>query len=255
MRMLTRFGVLSLVAAAAACSTTDPSSQDLALNAAVASVAAEGAAQHVEMMRGPGGPHGFGFRTDPAKFECTAGGRDGLTVTRSCTFKDGAGAPQSAYDPTSTASATQHVEVHGSLDRGHMSATIDRISDLTVTGLAGNETSMTWNGTGSETSSRVHQSDNGQRQLDMSGTETIKDVVIPVPKTETSWPTSGTITRNVTVTFTGGEKGGTTEQRTATITFDGTQFATVTVKGDTFKFDLASRGHPDRMGGGMGHHP
>jgi hypothetical protein len=80
-------------------------------------------------------------------------------------------------------------------------------------------------------------------------------VVIPVPKTETSWPKSGTITRNVTVTFTGGEKGGTTEQRTATITFDGTQFATVTVNGDTFKFDLAGRGHPDRMGGGMGGHP
>jgi hypothetical protein len=252
--MLTRFGLLALMAAVA-CSPTSPSSQDLALDAAVASVAAEGAAQHVEMMRGPGGPHGFGFRADPAKFECTAGGRDGLTVTRTCTFKDAQDNVQSAYDPTTTASATQHVEVHGSLDRGHMSATIDRVSDFTVTGLAGNETSMTWNGTGTEASSRVHQSDNGQRQLDMSGVESIKDVVIPVPRTETSWPTSGTITRTVTVAFTGGEKGGTTEQRTATITFDGTQFATVTVNGDTFKFDLASRGHPERRGGGMGRHP
>jgi hypothetical protein len=243
---------------AAACSAgtgTGPVPADLLLNEAVASMAGEGAAQHVEMMRGPGGPHGFGFPADPSKFECTNGSHEGLTVTRHCLFEDIGNEFQEGYDPVTTETVIQSVEVNGTLDRGHIGGTIHRVSDLTVTGLAGNETSMTWYGTSTETSTRVHQAEDGLRQMDMSSADTIKQVVIPVPRTETSWPKSGTITRNVTVTFTGGPKGGTSEQRTATITFDGTQFATVTVNGDTFKFDLAGRGKPEhREGDGM-HHP
>jgi hypothetical protein len=40
------------------------------------------------------------------------------------------------------------------------------------------------------------------------------------------------------------------------ITFNGTQFATITVNGDTFQFDLAGRGKPGHgMGGPGGMHP
>lgn len=255
MRSWMRLAPVGFLLVAACSSSTGPGSPDLLLDQAVASMAGEGAAQHVEMMRGPGGPHGFGFQADPSRFECTDGARDGLTVTRTCTFKDSQGNSQTAYDPQTTASVSQHIEVNGTLDRGHMSGTVHRVSDLTVAGLAGTETSMTWNGTSSETSTRVHEAEDGQRQMDMSSNETITDVVIPVPRTDTSWPRSGTITRNVTVTFTGGPKAGTTEQRTVTITFDGTQFATVTVNGDTFTFDLAGRGKPDHMGQDGMHHP
>jgi hypothetical protein len=53
-----------------------------------------------------------------------------------------------------------------------------------------------------------------------------------------------TITRQVTVTFTGGPRDGTTVERTVTIEFNGTQFPTLTVNGQTFEFDLPNRGHP-----------
>lgn len=227
---------------------TDSVTGDSLVNQDVAMVAAEAAAQNVEAMRGPGGMHGFGLPALHGKFECTGGGRDGLTVTRTCVFKDAAGNVQAAYDDQTTASVAVHLEVKGTMGRGGMTAAIDRTSDLVVTGLAGAETSMTWNGSGSGTSNRVRTRDGASVQYTMTETESTKDVVIPVPRTETSWPLSGVITRKITVTFTGGDKDGTTETRDATITFDGTQFATVVVNGETFQFDLSRRGRPGRGG-------
>jgi hypothetical protein len=251
MRLWKQIGILGLAGGLAGCLETSPSTSDQLLNAVIASVAAEGAAQNVEMMHGPGGPHGFGFGIGmgPGVFECNAGARDGMTVTRTCEYRDGGGNLQTAYDPVTTASMKQHVELNGTMDRGFMSGTMQRIGDMTVTGLAGTETQITWNGTGSEKSSRVRHTDAGTSvQFDLNSTEVIANVVVPVPRTETSWPLSGTITRNVTVKFTGGEKDGTTEKRTVTITFDGTQFAKLTVNGETFQFDLAQRGRPGPMG-------
>ena len=235
-------------AALAAGCTTDGVSGDSLINQDVAMVSAEAAAQNVEIMRGPGGMHGFGFPALRGKFECTGGDRFGLTATRTCVFKDVTGNVQTAFDELTTASVAVHVEVNGSFGREGMTSAIDRTSDLLVTGLAGTETKMTWNGSGSGRSSRVKTRDGATVQYDMTETEATKNVVIPVPRTDTSWPLSGTITHKVTVKFTGGDKAGTTETRDATITFDGTQFATVVVNGETFQFDLAKRGRPGKGG-------
>jgi hypothetical protein len=243
MRWTRGIGSLSL-AAAAACSTTGPSDPDSLLNQDVAVVAAEVAAQDVEVMRGPAGPLGFGLRADFGRFECDAAERGGLTVTRTCVFKDAAGNVQPAYDPITTASVTVHSEIEGSLDRGPWSATFDRTSDLTVTGLAGAETSMTWNGSQSTTSSRVRQTeDGGTREYNMTHSATVTDVVIPVPR---SWPLSGTITRHLSIEFIGGPRDGTTVERTVTITFNGSQNVSVTVDGETFDVDLSARQRPQR---------
>ncbi len=232
---------------AAGCNT-DGISGDSLVNQDVAMVAAEAAAQNVEVMRGPGGLHGFGFSALRGKFECNGGDRHGLTATRTCIYKDAAGNAQPAFDELTTAAVAVHVEIKGSFGRGGMTSSIDRKSDLLVTGLAGTEARMTWNGSGSGTSSRVKTRDGAKVQYDMTETEATKDVVIPVPRTDTSWPLSGTITRKVTVSFTGGDKDGTTETRDVTITFDGTQFATVVVNGETFQFDLSKRGRPGKGG-------
>jgi hypothetical protein len=250
MRFLRLPAAALLIGLAACDSSTEPASPELAADLAVAAMSGEAAAQHVEMMRGPGGPLGFGFAAEAGKFECTDGGRDGVTVTRSCSFFTKAGASQTAYDAASTDKVVLDIEVDGTLDRGHMNGTVHRESQLTVTGLEGAETSMTWNGSASGTSTRVHTRDGGTMQMDMSENETISGVVIPVPRTPTSWPTAGTITRQVTVTFTGGPKDGTTETRNVTITFNGTQFAAIQVNGETFEFDLAKRGRPGRGGPG-----
>lgn len=247
-----RFGYskwsLVVPAALAACSVGP--SDDSNVNLDVAAAAAETAAQNVEVMHGPGGIHGFGLRFEGGRFDCEPKTREGLTVTMSCTYKDAAGNTQTAYDAVTTASVAVHVDVKGTFDRGHMSGTVDRKSDLTVTGLAGAETKMTWNGSESGTMTHSHQAEGQEtRRYDMTFTGTTSNVVIPVPRTETSWPLSGTTTHQTTIKFTGGEKGGTTEQRNVTVTFNGTQFATVTVNGETFEVDLAKRGRPDR-----GHH-
>jgi hypothetical protein len=198
-------------------------------------------------MRGPGGPFGLRLRIDPGHFNCDPAARDGISITRTCTYKDDAGATQSEYNETTTASVAVHTVVDGAINRGPFSATMNRTTDLTASGLAGAETTITWNGLGSGSSSRVKQIDGGgSRQYDMTHSGTITNVVVPVPPTDDGWPLSGTITRQVTVTFTGGERDGTTVQRTVTIEFNGTQFATLTVNGETFEVDLANRRRPER---------
>jgi hypothetical protein len=62
-----------------------------------------------------------------------------------------------------------------------------------------------------------------------------------VPRAENPWPLSGTITRVITVVITNGPNGDVTHERTVVITFNGTQFVTLTVNGEEFELDLAAR--------------
>lgn len=237
--------LLPLLVVAAACNTNATDADNLTLNQDVATVTADAAAQDVELMRGPGGHLGMRLPADPSRFECTSDSREGLTVERSCVFKDAGGAVQSGYDPTSTASVTVHAKVDGSIDRGHWSGEIHRVRDFTVSGLAGAETKITWNGTGSGTSSGVHPKREGTSvTYSMTEHQTVTNVVIPVPRTETSWPLSGSIASNVTA-----KMGDSTRVRNSVITFNGTQYATVVVNGDSFQFDLAARGRAHHGGG------
>jgi len=251
-RTAIRVGIVGVTLTVAACGRegTGPGDPTATMDRDVALFAADAAGQDVELMRGPGGRFGLGLGANPGAFECTTVERNGMTLTRTCAFFDASGTPQSAYDPVATESVVVHVEMTGSLDRGDWgSSSVSRIRDFTVKGLSGSETSATWNGTGSGTMSRIHQTrDGGEMQMDMSSTETATDVIIPVPRTETSWPLGGTITKFVSVTITGGPRDGTTHERNVTITFDGTQFATVTVGDQTFTVDLANRQHMGRHG-------
>jgi hypothetical protein len=243
MRSIHHVSAMGLLVALAACSSTEPNTTvNPNVTADVARVATELGAQDVEAMHGPGGAFGFGFRGDIGRFGCDSASGFGLTIVRTCTFADSDGVAQAAYDTNTTASVTVHTEISGAIDRGRWSATFDRTSDLVVSGLAGANTTMIWNGSGAGTSSRVKTSDSSEtREYDMTSSETITDVVIPVPRTATSWPLSGTIAREVTVTFIGGPRDGTTVQRSTLLEFNGTQFATLTVNGETFQVDLAGR--------------
>lgn len=239
------FRVIGVLAAAllAACGTdSGRTTADAVLNADLAAITADAAATDVELMRGPGGgPFGLGLLARAGHFECDRENRGGLDVKRTCTYKDAAGTTQAAYDSLTTATVIVHAEISGALTRDRWSGTVSRIRDLTVTGLAGRETQMTWNGTGSATTTRVRVVDGTTRIYEMSATGTITNLVIPVPRTATSWPTSGTVTKKVV-----GTRNGTTFERNVSITFNGTQFAVVTVNGETFEFDLSQRGRPRR---------
>jgi hypothetical protein len=248
MRLRTLGGAIT-AALLSACSTDStglsPAAESL-LNSDVATVSADAAAQDVELMRGPGvGPFGLGLLARVGSWDCDREGRPNFDVTRTCIYKDAAGNTQSGFDPVTTASVIVHAEIAGEIERGRWSATVDRVRDLTVTGLAGAETQMTWNGTGQGTVTRVRVAEDGTtRGYEMNSTTTITNVVIPVPRSATSWPKSGTISKHIVVK----RANGTTIERTVTIVFNGTQTVTVTVNGETFDFDLAQRGRPHRRG-------
>ena len=76
-----------------------------------------------------------------------------LTVT----YYDADGNEQEAYDEVTTASVHIVSEITGEMERENWSGTISRTRDITVTGLEGDETTRTANGTGSSTLSRSHQ--------------------------------------------------------------------------------------------------
>ncbi|MEP7382718.1 MAG: hypothetical protein ABI910_13600, partial [Gemmatimonadota bacterium] len=242
-------GTLTLLTGLAACSSDPVASDKLSaaasalINADVATVSAETVGQEVELMRGPGGIYGLGLAAERGRFECTNVSRGGLTATRSCIYKDAAGNTQAAYDAATTASVSVNATIAGTMERGPVSMTVDRTSDFAVSGLAGAETVATWNGGGHGTISRVRTTENGAtRQYDMSYTGTRTNVVLPVPRTDTSWPLSGTVTRTFTVTITGGPNDGKTTTREVVITFNGTSTPVATINGEAWELDLTNRG-------------
>ena len=252
MKTLTRYGTLGLLVTLAACNAESTGPEltplaDLAISRDIATQSAEAAAEDVELMGGPTGQFGFGFAAslssgDDAPFQCGTHTRDLLTIVRTCTFKNAAGATQGGYDATTTASAIIHAEVTGKIERENWSAEVERIRDLTVTGLAGAETSRTWNGTGTGKSTRSrHKEGTETRTYDVSCTSTRTNVVVNLPRSENRWPVSGTINRQCTIKITGGPNDGKTVERTVTITFNGTQMVPITVNGKAFTLDLKTR--------------
>lgn len=246
--------------AAGGCSRDTTAPADAALRADVAVVTADGDIQTLQLMHDAGipgagfpglglpgllmGPLGGGHGCGPQHADgstCTAA-VGGLQVSRTVTFFDAAGAEQPAYDSLTTASIHLQMIVLGNVTRASWSGTVDRELDMTVSGLAGQETTATWTGTGSSKTTRTRVSDGSTtRTYDMSGSTTVQDVVAPRPHTAGGWPLSGTITHHVTVTRTDGTGAGTTRNVDVVVTFDGTQYATVTVNGQTFTLDLAQR--------------
>ncbi len=234
---LARIGSLALLStfALAACNDANgPSELDQAIDEDVALVAADAVLEDLQQMfisLGSQAPSGVSIdvAAPPRNF------------SRTVSFFDAEGVLQDAYNPLTTASMHMLIEMSGAVERDGWTATIARSRDVTVLGLAGEETQRTWNGTSSTAVTRSqHTDDNGTRTYDMSGVGTIEDVVRGVPRDENPWPLSGTITRSITVVITNGPDGDVTREHTVVVTFNGTQFATLTVNGEEFVLDLAA---------------
>ncbi len=189
----------------------------------------------------------FRIRCVPRRFS----GDGSINITQEVTFygpdidQDGNLDPQEEYDTLTTEAINYVVSIAGTRERTHdgvdFSVTVNRQRDFTVSGLTGDETHRTWNGTGSADVNRTRTSDEkGIRTYDMSSTTMVEDVVILVPRTGT-YPQSGKITRHVTVEVVDGLADPTTRERDVVIEFDGTRFATITINGAVFKLDLETR--------------
>jgi len=171
------------------------------------------------------------------------------------TYYDGLGDVQEMFDELTTASI--HIVREGGYEGGreNWSGAVTRSRATTITGLEGDETTRTVNGTGSSTVSRSRHSDeNGYRSYDMTNTTIISDVVHGVPREMNLYPLSGTIIRDMTAVVVNGAAGDETRTRHVIITFNGTQFPAMTVNGEIFEVDLATRegNHPLRRGKGHG---
>jgi hypothetical protein len=161
--------------------------------------------------------------------------------TRSVTFFDVTGAEQGAYDELTTASIHILHDVSGTISRDNFVAEISRERDMTVSGMEDEETTRTWNGSGSSEMSRTGvQQDGTERSHSASGTSVFQDVVVPIPGSASPYPISGTITRSMVGSRTTAQ-GTQTREIEVIITFDGTSIATAVVNGENVEIDLAAR--------------
>lgn len=176
---------------------------------------------------------------------------NGLIIDREYAFYDAAGAAMEQFDPVQTASIRVRRTVAGEFEReterGSLSSVVHHARDFTVSGLQGEEQKRTWNGTGASQVNRTRISDQrGTRSYELASDVSVSDVEVPArnnPERD-PWPLSGTITQHATGKVT--QDGETRSfERTIMITFNGTQFASVTVTGpdgsETFEIDLANR--------------
>jgi len=258
MRTLIRCGALTCAVMLGACNsdTSGPDAATPLLNADIAQVAADATAEDVDVMREPvfftamaGFAPGQGdFRPANCPFDAATGRlvcptitQNGVTVNRSYKFLAGI-LVQEAYHAMATTEANIQSLIEGSRTRSDWEATIKHERNMDATGLAGAETQRIWNGDGSSHVTRSRHTDNGPaRSYDLVCSVTVANVVVPVPNGADAWPLSGTITRECTVTFVGGPRAGQTIDRTAVVTFNGTQTATLTVGDKTFDLDLKNR--------------
>jgi hypothetical protein len=186
---------------------------------------------------------GCTYSSTTGRFSCPPITAGGLTLNRDYAFFDANQTAQSAYSASLTASANFHVSVAGVHVADAGADTVNRDRSLTVTGLSGAETSRTWNGTGTRADGGYRTNGDVKRNYHTSDALTVSNVVVNLPRSTNMWPISGTITRQIsgTASVTKADVSKSfSVSRTVTITFNGTQNATVTVGGNTYTLDLST---------------
>ncbi|HIF38234.1 MAG TPA: hypothetical protein EYQ69_03210 [Gemmatimonadetes bacterium] len=166
----------------------------------------------------------------------------GWSCTREVSFFNEAGNSQTDYDKLTTARVHAVTDISGDVSRERWSALVNRERDMTITGLAGENTHRTINGSGNVEVSRSKHLKNGMvREYDMTGSFTKTNVVMPVRGTTPRYPISGTITRSMQATVINGKKGDREKSVEMTITFDGDSTASMIVNGEELEIDLTTR--------------
>ena len=190
--------------------------------------------------RGVPGTAGCTFNAATGRIECPPVTREGLTFVRSLQLLDAAGVPQ-AQRGDNVVSVNTKIDVTGThTGRDNATFTVDRSSDMTVSGLGPTSNQLTHNGTeeGTITGTRTH-STLGQVNFSETFTHTTVNVVIPKPvlaftgdrrRPDRIFPVSGTSTRSVEVERTVVSSGETSEfSHSEIITFNGTAIVPVVV--------------------------
>ncbi|MDE3173887.1 MAG: hypothetical protein KGN74_12510 [Gemmatimonadota bacterium] len=174
---------------------------------------------------------------------CTSTLPNGLALVRTVEYFDSTGAPMLAFNDTTTASANVVAKTSGVRTTGNGADTVSRARTLTATGLLGHNTTRTWNGTGSGTSSAYWTDSAATRSAVTAENATFTNVVVDLPRSTHPYPASGVVTRVVSGAGTVVRNGTTrtfTFSRTVTVTFNGTEFVPMLVGTQAFTLDLAT---------------
>jgi hypothetical protein len=187
------------------------------------------------------GPFGLGellenctFSSSTGRVTCADVMRHGLTVSRSFAFTDAAGTAQAAPSST-TNTINEQVVVSGAVTRhdGDVTSTVQHTSDRTVTGLAAGSTQRTVNGAskGTENSSGKTRDGAAFTASRVVG-DTTTGLVIPLQDGRPTFPTAGSVVREMTATIAVDGKAPVTKSRREVITYDGSSTAKVVITKD-----------------------
>lgn len=157
--------------------------------------------------------------------------RKGLTISRSFEFMDASGAAQQVPG-TTTNSINEQVTVTGTVtrDEGEITSQVQENSDRTVSGLAAGSTQRTVNGKSYASEQSSGKTDDGASFTSsrIAG-DTVSGLIVPLQDGRPTFPTAGTIAREITVTLNVSGKSPVTATRHEVITFDGSSTAKVVI--------------------------
>lgn len=196
-----------------------------------------------ELMAGFAPASGCTLNAATGRFDCPPVTNNGLTLTRSFAFYNAAGQSLSKWNDTTVASVNLTTTESGVRANTTGADTISGSRNMTVSGLAGHNTTRTWNGTGSRSVGGYYTDSAASRTYDHSENATFTNVLVTLPRSANPYPTSGSISRQVNAAGTvtkGGKSRSFSASRTVTVTFNGTEFVPMTIGSTAYTLDLAT---------------
>ena len=205
------------------------------------------------------------FDATTGRVSCPDETRGGVTVRRSAKYTDASGAVQQKFDSATTNTVNQQKQVSGTItfdkaadssdvdgrrDADHhwgrgrgpggrllgdtstiltATTTINSQSDRTVSGLAQNSTQRTVDGASAGTESTVGTSSRGSFTATRAVGDTTIGVVIPIVVGTRSYPTAGTVIRQIQATLKYSGEDAVTLSRREVVTYDGSATAKVVI--------------------------
>jgi hypothetical protein len=168
------------------------------------------------------------------RVDCATLTRGGLTINRSFSFHDASGAVQQAFNSSTTDTVNVKASVTGTVTH-HQTATstVNSSSDFTIGGLASGSTQRTVDGkaAGNESTTGTNKSGVAFTAVRAAG-DTTTGLKIPITSGEPTFPTAGTVIREMRATVTLAGSAAATSDRREVITYDGSTTAKVVITQD-----------------------
>jgi hypothetical protein len=217
---------------------------------------------------GPAGPGPCQFGDSTGQFSCPDSRKGPLSLTRKLIFRDAAGNVQSSFDKATTESIEIQTSADGTISRpGGGTVTIHRTGDMTTSGLSGEATTHTLNGTEQGTVDAAWTLPDGTNATENTTiADTTNNLVVPIPakpagqgpgsgtgpnmpSSARPFPLSGSRTHTTSTTSMHGTDTKTTSS-SRTETFDGTGIVQVvmTVNGQTKTCTVDLTNHTNTCG-------